>query len=520
MGAERSEVVSRELADKLLNADGPGAFLRELGAAAKWETVSALKAEVDRLIGSDLTAAERLSDLIEQVATALGDPTSRPFADAGRARVLHHLGRYDEADGLYQSAIRGTRAAKLTADTAVIQMHRVFALTQMGRYDEAFAVSRSSRRVLSPRAPVQLAQLETNVGILYYRQDRYAKAIAHYERARKILVSAGDDTMRAVVDTNLSHALMETDSHGDALILLKSAAAALERSGQTLWAAQTRFHIGYLQFLRGSYNAALATHYSAREELAQLGSPQLVAWCNHEIAEILLALNAWDDAAETAGLARASFNELGLPYESAQAAVVHALAAMGQQEYEQANGDFLEARLVFAAKNNATVVALVDAYLAELSLRRNDPVLAARYASSSLSVFKRKKLSTRAAHARLLSARAAYDSGDLKRAVRMARATVRSVHGLSAPVAYQSHHLIGRIERERKHAAPEQTFTFTACWTPSSQPILSRCLLATPESTKCFRATSCTVWCADSCTQARHQSWRACGQLATSRRQT
>ena len=133
--------MSRELAEKLINADGPGAFLNDLGASAKWETVSALKAEVDRLIGSDLTAAERLANLVEQVASALGDSTSRAFADASRARVLHHLGRYAEADRLYESAIRGTRAARLTTDTAVIQMHRVFALTQMGRYDEAFAVS-------------------------------------------------------------------------------------------------------------------------------------------------------------------------------------------------------------------------------------------------------------------------------------------------------------------------------------------------------------------------------------------
>jgi hypothetical protein len=44
----------------------------------------------------------------------------------------------------------------------------------MGRYAEALAVSRTSRRVLAPRAPVQLAQLETNVGILYYRPPRAA----------------------------------------------------------------------------------------------------------------------------------------------------------------------------------------------------------------------------------------------------------------------------------------------------------------------------------------------------------
>ncbi|HWO02936.1 MAG TPA: CHAT domain-containing tetratricopeptide repeat protein [Blastocatellia bacterium] len=446
--------MSKVLADKLINAQSAGAFLLEPGVAATWETVSALKAEVDRLIGSDLNAAERLSERVEQVAAALGDPTATAFAEVSRARVLHHLGRYAEADALYQNAMEGTRAAGLATDTAVIQMHRVFALTQMSRYDEALAVSRKSRRVLSPDAPVELAQLETNVGILYYRLDRYAKAIEHYERARAILASAGDDTMRAVVDTNLSHALMETDRHGDALRLLEGAAAAMERSGQTLWAAQTRFHIGYLQFLRGNYNAALTTHYQAREELARLGSPQLVAWCDHEVAEILLALNAFDDAAESAALARASFTSLGLSYESGQAAVVHALAAMGQQEFDQAERDFLDARRVFADNSNTTLVALIDSYLAELCLRRGNPAEAGQHAASSLRVFARQKLSTRAAYARLLSARAAYESGDLKRAVRAARAALESIGDLSVPaVAYQSHHLIGRIERDRKRGA-------------------------------------------------------------------
>jgi tetratricopeptide (TPR) repeat protein len=447
--------MSRELAQHLINSESAGAFLREQDGAASWETVSALKGEVDRLIGSDLNAAERLSERVEQVAGELGDETSRAFADAGRARVLHHVGRYAEADALYQSAMRGTRAARLTTDTAVIQMHRVFALTQMGRYEEALAESHASRRVLMRGAPIYLAQLETNVGILYYRLDRYPKAIEHYERAREILGPEGDETTRAVIDTNLSHALMEMDEHGEALSLLEGAAAAMARTGQALWAAQTRFHIGYLQFLRGDYNAALTTHYQAREELTRLGSVQLVAWCNHEIAEILLALNAFDDASESAGLARASFAELNLPYESAQAAVVHALASMGRQEFDQAQSDFLEARQVFAQDDNTTLVALIDSYLSELAIRRNQPVEAAKYAASSLRVFARQKLSTRAAYARLLSARAAYDSGDLKRASRMARGALETVEGLFAPaVAYQSHHLIGRIERDRNRSLP------------------------------------------------------------------
>jgi len=447
--------VSRELAEQLINSESATAFLRDQPVVSTWETVSALKAEVDRLIGSDLNAARRLSERVDQIATALGDPVSKGFADASRARVLHHAGRYTEADSLYDSAIRATRTARLTTDTAVIQMHRVFALTQMGRYDEALSTARASRRVLSTGSPVHLAQLETNIGILYYRLDRYPKAIEHYERARGLLGPAGDETMRAVVDTNLAHALMETDRHGEALSLLEGAAVEMERSGQMLWAAQTRFHIGYLQFLHGDYNAALTTHYQAREELTRLGSAQLVAWCNHEIAEILLALNAFDDAAEIAALARASFTELGLPYESAQAGVVHALAAMGRQQFDVAKRDLLVARQVFARSNNSTLTALIDAYLAELALRRSDQSEASSYAASSLRVFARQKLSTRAAYSRLLSARAAYDSGDLNRAARMGRAALKSIEGLSAPaVAYQSHHLMGRIERDRKRSAP------------------------------------------------------------------
>jgi CHAT domain-containing protein len=248
---------------------------------------------------------------------------------------------------------------------------------------------------------------------------------------------------------------METDRHGDALRLLEGATVEMERSGQVLWAAQTRFHIGYLQFLRGDYNVALTTHYQAREELTRLGSTQLVAWCNHEIAEMLLALNAFDDAAESAAVARASFTALNLPYESAQSAVVHALAAMGQQEFDQAQNDLVDARQVFAPANNTTLTALIDAYLAELALRRNQPAEAARYAALSLAVFARQKLSTRAAYARLLSARAAYASGDLNRAARMARTALGSIEGLFAPaVAYQSHHLMGRVERDRNRHAP------------------------------------------------------------------
>jgi CHAT domain-containing protein len=447
--------VSKELADKLINAASAAAFLRAQNVAPTWQTIALLKAEVDRLIGADLKIAERLTERIEQLAAITEDPRSRAFADASRARVLQHAGRYAEADALYESAFHVTRRAKLVPQAAVIQMHRVFALTQMGRYDEAMAMARAARRGLQHDSTTHLAQLETNIGIIHYRRDHYKKALVHYERAQEILAAAPDEALSASIDFNRSSVLTELDRHEEALGLLESAAEVMARTGQTLWAAQARFHIAYLQFMRGNYSAALAGYHQSREQLTALGSQQLVAWCNQEIAEILLALNTFDDAVESAATARSSFTGLGLGYEAAQAALVHALALMGLQQFDEAQRDLEQAHQVFAESDNRTLVAFVDIYLAELALRRSQPAEAAARAASSLRIFTQQKLATRSAYARTLVARAAYESGDLKRARQMAKAALAAVEGLYVPtVAYQCHHLLGRIERQRQRRAP------------------------------------------------------------------
>jgi hypothetical protein len=91
-----------------------GSLFARTTCRSDWKTVSVLKQEVDRLIGSDLIAARNLSERVDQLAKALGDPVSKGFAEASRARVLHHNGRYAEADHLYERAIQATRRAKLT----------------------------------------------------------------------------------------------------------------------------------------------------------------------------------------------------------------------------------------------------------------------------------------------------------------------------------------------------------------------------------------------------------------------
>ncbi|HJQ67544.1 MAG TPA: CHAT domain-containing tetratricopeptide repeat protein [Blastocatellia bacterium] len=442
--------MSGNLADRLIKARNLDRFLRAHGGAQNWQTFAALKAEVDRLVSCDLNRAARLADHIDRLAERAADPVARGFAQASRARVLHFSGRYEEANALYESALAALVDARLTSEAATIMIHQVYALTQMGRYDDALAKARAARRRLKPDEKIKLAQLETNVGTVYFRLDAYKRALKHYDAAGEIFEAAGDEAMLAFVNYSRSNIYTEMDRPEEAEAMLKRAAAEWERSGLKLLAAQALYNAAYLDFLRGNYNAALTSYYKARDRVAALGSSLLVAWCDLEIGEILLALNAFDDARASAANARSRFDELGMPYESAKAAWIEALAAMGLDRFEQAKKGLTAAREVFRASGNTTFTAQTDYYLAELSLRRGDLAEAAERADSAMRVFGRQKLATRNARSRLLAARAAYESGDGRKALRLARSTLKGIERLAdSTINYQCDHLIGRIHRDR-----------------------------------------------------------------------
>jgi tetratricopeptide (TPR) repeat protein len=409
-----------------------------------------LLSDIDRLVRSDLKSATRLADRACAVAAGLGEPTFIAFAEAGRGQVFHHLGQYEEANSHFDRAARVMQRSGLATDAARTRVHQVFTLTQMGRYADGLRMARSVRRLIGRRDARVLAQLETNVGHIYYRQDRRQKALEHYDRARTIFARMKDRTSRALVDFSRSNIFADSDHPDKGLALLQSAAAEFDRAEETLSSAQCRSHIAYINFLRGNYNAALTISYEVKERLTELGSTQLVAWCDLDISEILLALNAFEDAADSAESARSRFTSLGMPYESAQATIVRALAAVGTGQFERARHDLVDARAALASHRVKSLAALADTYLADLALRNHEPARAIAPATNAIRVFSRQKLRARTAHARMLLARALHELGDQARSVRLARKALRDAKQHYAPaIVYQCHHLIGRIERDR-----------------------------------------------------------------------
>ncbi len=442
--------MSRNLADQLMQAASAQAFFVERGGKLNLRQITTLKTAVDRLVNSDPIMATQLVERIEQLAALDDDPILTAFTQASRARLCHLSGLHKEADSLFTQAVQNLRAARLSEEAAHLQRQQIDVLTQLGRYDDALQTARSARRGLRHLEATYTAQLETNIGNIYYRLDQYPKALAHYQKARAIFSTAGDRLAEALVNFNISNIFTEMDRHEEALALLKNAVTVWQRNKRPFQASQAQFHIAYLQFLRGRYNTAMATYYQVRDQLTALGAPQLVAWCNLEIAEVLLALNSFDDALENAEAAKDQFTALNLPYESAQAQVTAALAALGARQFERAQVEFADARVAFARAQNATFCATIDAYLAELALQTGQADQAANYAAAAEKVFRHQKLITKTAQARLLAARAAFLSGNLDLAGQRARSAMKAIAGHFAPaIAYQTHHLLGKVEAAR-----------------------------------------------------------------------
>src|SRR6185503_7209521 len=155
------------LATNLMKASSADAYFRVRGRSVNWRTFAALKQEVDSLVNSDLNAASRLVERTEELAALTGDSLCNAFASTSRARLLHLLGKHREANNLYDHAASVMKSFKLKYDAAIVQKQQVDALTHIGRYAEALRVARAARSVFARSNPVQLAQLETNVGNTY-----------------------------------------------------------------------------------------------------------------------------------------------------------------------------------------------------------------------------------------------------------------------------------------------------------------------------------------------------------------
>src|SRR5262245_1329382 len=168
-------------------------FLRQQKKLWDPAIVETLYESVVRVARMDLRQAERLADAATWLAEKLQDDRCRAQSMRAVGHVLLIRRRYSEALKHYDAALRLYRRLGEDLDVGrTLSGGALQGLVYLARYDDALAAAREARRIFERHDDrLRLARLDTNVGNILTRQNRFQEALGFYQRAREPLERLG-----------------------------------------------------------------------------------------------------------------------------------------------------------------------------------------------------------------------------------------------------------------------------------------------------------------------------------------
>jgi CHAT domain-containing protein len=410
--------------------------------------VEQLYEQVARVARIDVRAASRLADGAAWLAARLGDKRSRAQSLRASGHVLRMRGRYRDALQRYRAALRLFRAAgDDVGGGRTLSGGALQCLILLGRYQEAQAAAREARRIFTRHGDtLRLARLDSNVGNIFFRRNRFAEALVLYERAHRQLVRVGEPQDVAAVLSNTAVCCTFLNDFDKALDRYREARAYCQTHDLPLLIAYADYNIAYLHCLRGEYNRALVLYRSAEQQSDRAGDPHLRALCDLDRSELYLELNLDEESGELAARAVAKFDQLGLGHESAMARTL--LAAVASRDGHSARALELLDRAceLFTTERNQIWLALVG-FAQALVLYDAGRIGDARgECRRALGRFTRASLPGKAALCELLLARLALEDGNTGAADRACGSALKHAAAAQSPMlTYRACFVLGLI---------------------------------------------------------------------------
>jgi CHAT domain-containing protein len=397
---------------------------------------SDLQTRLASLLYADPTAATRLQKAAFQYAALHPEqPVALAYAQRGAAHILYSGGAHQQAVELYVQAAAGFAAAGLDNERARTLSSSLQSLILLSRYDEAHRSALEAERILLQTGDLlRLARLDTNVGNIYFRQDRARDAVIRYTRALAGFRSMGQPKDIAAALSNLAVAYTNLGQFSQALASYREARDQSEAHGLAPLVAQADYNIAYLYFLRGDYSEARRLYQLSR----QTADAYHLALCDLDEAEMCLELNLTHEGESLARRAAAQFDELGMRYERAKALVSLAVAGSQRGDFRDSDRVLCHARELFAAEGNEVWPSLIDLLRAILAFHARRFQAASHLSSLAWKRLAHTPMPGRAAHCQILRGRLWLREGLADRARATAREALARL-GDDAPPSLRFH---------------------------------------------------------------------------------
>ena len=302
--------------------------------------------EVIRLYHVDLAQAERLADAARLISGYMKNELAQALACRSEGHVPLARGQYENALQRYSEALAIYRRRGDELEVGrTLYSGSLQALIYLSRYEQAFAWAEEARAIFEARGDrLRLARLDSNMGNVLFRQDRYAAALKLYRQAYRELLRQGRHQDVAVALHNIATCCISLNDFNEALRTYQRARNYCSEAAMPLLAAQAEYNIAYLHYLHGQYATALRLYEHTRSRCFEIGDPYHAALSDLDQSEICLELNLTDEASRLAERASESFSTLNLKYEEAKALTNLAISASRLGRVDQASELFEKAR--------------------------------------------------------------------------------------------------------------------------------------------------------------------------------
>ena len=394
-----------------------GAFLATAGTSLPPDASAALHAGVLGALHRDRPRALRLNRAAQKLAELRGDPLSRAWALRSQGHCSHVAGDYEKAAAAYGAAAALFDEAGAEAELGRTLLGGLQALIFRGQYEEAHQWAARAEAIFRRHQDVlRLARLDSNVGNIYFRQDRPKDALARYQRALEGFEAAGEPYDIGAALSNLAVSYTNLGQFPEALSHYQRAREHCDQHGLANLVARADYNIAYLYYLRGDYTEARRLYQISRERAAAAGDTYHSTLCDLDEAEMDLELNLTREGEQLARRAADGFRALGMHYEQAKALVSVAVAASQRRNYRIAGRSLIEARRLFQQERNPIWPAIVDQLRAVLAFHESRFDQARRLSASAWRTLTRTMVPGRAAHCQILLARLWLRAGAADRA--------------------------------------------------------------------------------------------------------
>ncbi len=152
------------------------------------------------------------------------------------------------------------------------------------------------RRLRRARRSPAPGRLDTNVGNVLYRQDRFAEALDCYRRAHAALAARGEPSDVGIVLRNIAVCWISLNDFSGGARRLQRGAGVVRAARHAALVAEADYNVAYLHYLRGDYAAAIELYRAAREYCDRVGRPYHRALCDLDQSEMYLELNLNEEA--------------------------------------------------------------------------------------------------------------------------------------------------------------------------------------------------------------------------------